>query len=199
MSFPLCKNPANNHLQRLLFIASLVMTFITLNLFQYSCKRYDIEKELKQADSLIILANSSLKTMVVDAALVRSRIDSMQMKIDFLNALDTGRMSQEFRVDISSYNALFVNYRNFVTQYEALDFDSRKYLQKAESMKKDLIDKKNGKDDFRLMYADMTAELNYHNRQCKQLVQDILSTELMYQRLNTKITGFYDKNLDERM
>jgi len=188
------KNPANLFKGNFKWHFILLITLECVFLFQISCKRYDIDFQVRQADSLIGMVSKAEESMLIDAGLLYLRIDSMQYKLLFLNTLDTNRMNLEFRYDLSRCNALYTYYVKRVEQYEALAFDNKRYLKITDELKKKVIDRDISKNEFNKEAERLRPLLEHHFNECDQLVRELLSTELMYQRLNVKITDFYNSN-----
>ncbi|MFC2114253.1 hypothetical protein ACFLRI_02775 [Bacteroidota bacterium] len=159
----------------------------------YSCKNYDLNAEIRQADSLIALVEQASETLVIENEYVRQRIDSMKIKLDFISRLDSNRMNAEFRFDVTRYRALFRNYKDFIIEYEALIYDNEVYHNYCKELKKSLVDKQVSAASFKEIYVVKRNEIKGHLNECKILVKSLVSTENMYQRLNVKIIDFYMK------
>ena len=188
-----CKNPANKNLFKSILLVLFLMTFLGINLFHLSCKRYDIDFQVRQIDSLIVIADKSMEILIVDASLVRMRIDSMSRRIVFLNGLDTARMSMELLYDVSQYKGLYVKYENFLSIYEPLMFDSKRLQLQTNELKTQLVDRKISKAEFEASLMPLRDNLYNHYDNCSKLVKEILSTEMMYQRINNKISEFHER------
>ena len=158
-----------------------------------SCKNYDLNTEIRQADSLIWLADQASQTLVIENEYIRQRTDSMKIKLEYISSLDTNLMNVEFRFDVTRYRALFLNYKEFVVDYEALLYDNKVFENYCRELKKSLMDKNVSRETFHDMYLEKRHELQRHLGACKKLVKGVVSTENMYQKLNMKISDFYVK------
>lgn len=172
-----------------LLLASFALFFMN-SLF--SCKNYDLNFEVRQSDSLIAIIDQATNALVIDNEYIRLRIDSMGNKLVLVSRLDTNRMSDELRQDILQYRALFKNYKDFITTYEALTYDNKIHSNYSRELKKKLLDNEVSKKDFGAEFKIKKNEMVNHLFNCKKLVKDLIGIEKMYQRLNTKLSTFLE-------
>ncbi len=120
-------------------------------------------------------------------------MDSMEKKIRFVRSLDTVRMNAEFKFDADKYQGMYNNYKVFLEDYAVLNFNQNELELKIANLKKGLIDGSVSKQYYDRQYPELKSEVKLHLSTTNSLVRQVLSFEKMYQRINNKITRFYQK------
>lgn len=166
----------------------IVSGFVISGLYSCSDKKYDAL--IRQNDDIIQHINAAQRLLIIDNQNIVLRIDSMKLKVSFLDSLDKSRMNSELLLDYSSYKALLKNYERFTDKYVQIEFDNESLRKQALNLKQQLIDAAI-KPSVAQTKADSLESLSIaHYQACKKSVEKIISQERLYQRKNVKLGQF---------
>jgi len=169
----------------------LLLTFaISLIVFS-NCKQYTMNQEIREVDTLMNYLLIAEETLVINENYINERIDSMKIKIAFINHLDTLKMNQELLFDKTSYQALLNNYQKFISAYDVIRYDNIIYKNQIDSLRNHILENKISKQRFHEVYETLKPQIENHVKNSKSIIKTIISTEEMYKRTDRKITDFY--------
>jgi hypothetical protein len=174
-----------------IYILSVLTAIIILGFS--SCKNYDFDEEIRKTDNLINKIIEAGNTQVIDQNKLRNRIDSMEQRISMLKQLDSGRMSKELQLDILKYNSIVNNYKEFLVDYNIVEYKNDVYRQELKNIKEETINHKFTKEEFVELFQEKEKIVNEHLMKTKELVRSITEVEKVYQRINYKIIQFFEK------
>ena len=174
-----------------IYILSVLFAFTTLGFS--SCKNYDFDEEIRKTDNLINKIIEAGNTQVIDQNKIRNRIDSMEQRMSLLKQLDSGRMSKEFQLDILKYNSIANNYKDFLVDYNIVEYRNDVYKQELKNIKEETINRQFTKEEFEVLFREKEKTINEHLMKTRELVRSITEVEKVYQRINYKIIQFFEK------
>lgn len=161
-------------------------------LLMIQCKSNSVNKDVRMVDTLIKWANMAKETQVIDPKVISDRIDSMEIKIEKLKIDSQKIHNVEIPYYIKEYEGIYTQYKSFIQEYPALEFDNMQYLRQLEEIKKKIIDRKIMTSEFNhSIYPDYREKVSAHLKESKKLVGNIAAIEEMYNRVNNNLTAVY--------
>lgn len=163
----------------------------------FSCRPYSKEKELRKTDSLRTLVKKAENTLIVNVKAIEKRYDSIRIKKQYIKESFGNYREPEIRSLLTRYEAIENNYKNFIQNYELLEYENEAFKKKLSRLKSSLVKGELSKKEFREYYSEEKKVIKQHLKQVKKLVGSVAHIELMFRHLDKKIDRIY-KRLKQR-
>ncbi|HPD65479.1 MAG TPA: hypothetical protein P5050_07935 [Bacteroidia bacterium] len=165
--------------------------FLILSLI--SCKRYVFVDEIRKTDSLILKINKLSELMVIDDEYLKLRSDSIKLRLDCIGRLDSNHMNDELKYDLVTYKGFYQNYTEFLTAYKSMKYDNQVFQSGLTELRQNLLKKSISRKEFEEAYNSFNEAINIHDSFCRTQINNILTTEKMYNRVNPRMIELYEK------
>jgi hypothetical protein len=179
------------------YIAQLYIIYLFLpsSILLNSCHNTHHIEQIRRIDTLINWNNNAKNILIIDINAIQSRVDSMKIKIQQFDSIMAFLKDDRYKSDLVEYKGLIFKYDEFLLKYPDEEFNNA-------INKKNLADLKNKIMNNTLKDKQLDSILNsqekiilYHLQQSNAIVQNVLSVEQMYQRLNDRINIAFKHNI----
>jgi hypothetical protein len=153
------------------------------------CRAPLSEENLARLADLEKLVTDAQYNLNWDQEDLQQRVDSMDMKLDYISA--HMRDSGDLKINLLTYKAIQANYKTYIEEAPALDYDLDKYRKEIIKMKEDALSGKINNAAFEKKYTELRPPLTIIAKTTEPISHNILSVEPEYQRQNRIITEKY--------
>lgn len=172
------------------FLLSLIVSVIV---FGQSCRPYNIDREIRQADTLQSMIEQAENTLIVDYDAIKTRQDSITIKLQYLKEHENliPDKGVEFQFLMSEYQAIRKNYSKFIDTYKSLEYQNQEHKERIATLKKDLIEKNISPEKFNEYYKQERKIIKDHLENVKKVIGEVVYIENNYKRANEKVNRIY--------
>ncbi|MCX6351529.1 MAG: hypothetical protein NTX03_06680 [Bacteroidetes bacterium] len=160
-----------------------LIIFLAMSFIVISCRNNDKRKDVQKVDALINIIKSASDILVIDDNVIRERIDSIGFKIKQVKLKNTKIDStSELASAIIIMEGIRANYKQFLEEYPAQEFDNQKFADSVGKLRSAVLDDELYGEKWDKVFIEMRKKLNLHLDAVKKTSKLVYEVEKNYQR-----------------
>jgi leucyl aminopeptidase len=157
------------------------------------CQSSKMDAQIRKVDSLMDKVKEAENTMVIDMNTIKARYDTIQRMDSFIQNNYDQKPTNRFSTMMNRYQAIESNYKNFIKNYELIEYENDKHRDRLKDLKKDLVEGNVSKEKFRSLYEEEQKIIQEHLNRTKKLVNSVTEIEKAYRRTQDKVSREYEQ------
>lgn len=160
-----------------------LIIFLAISFIVISCRNHDKRKDVQKVDALINIIKSATDILVIDDNVIRERIDSIGFKIEQVKLKNVKIDStSELASAIIIMEGIKANYKRFLEEYPAQEFDNQKFADSVGKLRSAVLDDELYGERWDKVFNEMRKKLNLHLDVVKKTSKLVYEVEKNYQR-----------------
>ena len=162
---------------------ALILILLLIALSMQECKKkYAVERS--SIDSLLIKNERALNYLKIDLVTINERRNEMKGQIAVLEKIKPDSSGMEFLMNFDKYKGIYKIYNRFIENYDLIFSRVSHNKNQLNNLKNSLMDEKLSKNEFKLVLAKETENVNENLANAETFGQRINQLEPDYQRLS---------------
>ena len=158
-----------------------------------------MDAQIRKVDSLMDKVKEAENTMVIDMSTIKARYDTIQRMDSFIENNYNQKPTNRFSTMMNQYQAIGSNYKNFIKNYELIEYENDKHRDRLKDLKKDLVEGNVSKEKFKSLYKEEQKIIQEHLKRTKKLVNSVTEIEKAYRRTQEKVSREYKRLRAQQM
>ncbi len=163
------------------------------------CQSNKMDAQIRKVDSLMDKVKEAENTMVIDMSTIKARYDTIQRMDSFIENNYNQKPTNRFSTMMNRYQAIGSNYKNFIKNYELIEYENDKHRDRLKDLKKDLVEGNVSKEKFKSLYKEEQKIIQEHLNRTKKLVNSVTEIEKAYRRTQEKVSREYKRLRAQQM